>query len=91
MDAAWSLWQNATSNWAVATRRWPRRLEFERGGMKDEIVVRAACCLIFTTSDDSGNKIPNCPNCPLDIGDESRIRWMVDWLEQLRLQQGTPH
>lgn len=28
-------------------------------------------------------KPSNCPNCPLDIGDEGRIGWMVAWLKQL--------
>ena len=31
----------------------------------------------------NGVKPPNCPNCPLDVGDAGRIRWMVDWLKQL--------
>ena len=85
LDAAWDLWRTTTSTWEVATRRWPRRLQFAQDGLEDEIVVRAACCLVFTTADSTSTKTPNCPNCPLNIGDEGRIRWMVDWLEQLQM------
>jgi hypothetical protein len=88
LDVAWELWRATTSGWPVATRRWPRRLEFDRDGFRDEVVVRAACCLVFTSVDSSGAKVPNCPNCPLDIGDEGRIRWMVDWLRQVEGEAG---
>jgi hypothetical protein len=85
LDTAWDLWRTTTSTWQVATRRWPRRLQFAEAGLDDEVVVRAACCLVFTTADSAGAKTPNCPNCPLNIGDEGRIRWMVEWLEQLQM------
>jgi hypothetical protein len=83
LDAAWSLWQTTIGTWDVPTRRWPRRLPFADAGLQDEVVVRAACCLIYTTPDAAGVKPPHCPNCPLDIGDAGRVRWMVDWLRQL--------
>jgi len=83
MDAAWDLWRSTTASWDVATRRWPRRLPFAEDGIEDEVVVRAACCLVFSVPDDNGVKPPNCPNCPMNIGDAGRIRWMVDWLKEL--------
>jgi hypothetical protein len=83
LDAAWRRWQTAITAWDVPTRRWPRRLPFAEAGLQDEVVVRAACCLIYTTPDAAGVKPPNCPNCPLDIGDAGRVRWMVEWLQQL--------
>ncbi len=83
LDAAWALWERTASDWDVGTRRWPRRLQFAEAGLEDEIVVRAACCLVFSLPDAAGARQKNCPNCPLDIGDEGRIRWMVDWLKQL--------
>jgi hypothetical protein len=83
LDAAWRLWQTTIGTWDVPTRRWPRRLPFAEAGLQDEVVVRAACCLIYTTPDAAGVKPPNCPNCPLDIGDAGRVRWMVEWLRQL--------
>jgi hypothetical protein len=86
LDAAWRLWQAAIGAWDVPTRRWPRRLPFAEAGVQDEVVVRAACCLIYTTPDAAGVKPPNCPNCPLDIGDAGRVRWMVDWLRQLEAE-----
>jgi hypothetical protein len=52
-------------------------------------VVRAACCLVFSVPDSAGVKPPNCPNCPLDIGDEGRIRRMVEWLKQLAADEQT--
>ena len=58
-------------------------MPFAEDGLEDEIVVRAACCLVFSVADSAGVKTPNCPNCPLNIGDDGRIRWMVDWLTQL--------
>ena len=83
LDTAWELWRSAIESWDVATRRWPRRLPFVEDGFDDEVVVRAACCLVFSVPDAAGVKPPHCPNCPLDIGDAGRIRWMVDWLKQL--------
>ena len=88
LDAAWDLWKTTIRSWDVATRRWPRRLPFAADGFNDEIVVRAACCLVFSIPDSAGVKTPNCPNCPLDIGDEGRIRWMVDWLHSLEAGEG---
>jgi hypothetical protein len=89
LDTAWEMWRTTTSAWDVATRRWPRRLPFAEAGLEDEIVVRAACCLICTTVDSDGVKQQHCPNCPIDIGDEGRIRWMVDWLKQIEGDQPT--
>lgn len=83
LDAAWELWRSAIDSWDVGTRRWPRRLPFSEDGLEDEVVVRAACCLIYTVPDSDGVKPPNCPNCPLDVGDAGRIRWMAEWLKQL--------
>ena len=88
LNAAWDLWDATIKSWDVASRRWPRRLPFASDGFEDEIVVRAACCLIFSVPDSSGVKTPNCPNCPLDIGDEGRVRWMVDWLRSLEAGEG---
>jgi hypothetical protein len=83
LDAAWELWRTTIQTWDVETRRWPRRLQFCEREMEDELVVRAACCLVFSIKDSSGLKKDHCPNCPIDIGDTRRIRWMVDWLKQL--------
>jgi len=83
LDVAWELWQTIAGDWDVPTRRWPRRLPFVEGGIADEVVVRAACCLTWTVTDAAGVQQPNCPNCPLRSDDAERIRWMVDWLQQL--------
>jgi len=87
LDAAWDLWRATIAAWEVGTRRWPRRLPFAEDGIEDEVVVRAACCLIFAVPDANGVKTPNCPNCPLDIGDAGRIRWMVDWLKEIEASE----
>lgn len=93
VDAAWELWRTTIQTWDVDTRRWPRRLQFCEAGLEDEIVVRAACCLVCSITDSAGVKQKHCPNCPIDIGDAGRIRWMVDWLKQLAAdgQTGTEH
>lgn len=83
LEAAWDLWESTIPTWDVRTRRWPRRLRFCEAEVDDEIVVRAACCLVFSIADSAGVKQNHCPNCPIDIGDAGRIRWMVDWLKQL--------
>lgn len=83
LDAAWELWRTTTQTWDVGTRRWPRRLQFCELEVEDEIVVRAACCLVCSITDSAGVKQHHCPNCPIDTGDPGRIRWMVDWLKQL--------
>ena len=83
LDAVWDLWHATIEGWGVESRRWPRRLQFDVDGEADEMVVRAACCLIWTIPDAAGAKTPNCPNCPLDIGDAGRVRWMVEWLRSL--------
>jgi hypothetical protein len=88
LDQAWALWHRVTSTWTVPTRRWPRRLTFFHDGVPEELAVRAACCLVFTTKDAAGASIPNCPNCPLDIGDQGRVDWMRQWLDQLGAAEG---
>lgn len=87
LDDAWDLWRATIETWDVDTRRWPRRLRFCDAGLEDEIVVRAACCLVFSITDSAGTKQKHCPNCPIDIGDAGRIRWMVDWLKELPASQ----
>ena len=64
LDAAWDLWQTTISTWDVPTRRWPRRLPFAEDGLKDEVVVRAACCLICTSADADGAEAHALPELP---------------------------
>jgi hypothetical protein len=87
LDTAWDLWRRTVRSWDVPTRRWPRRLPFAEAGFVDEMVVRAACCLTWTITDSTGTKQKNCPNCPLNIGDDGRVRWMVEWLTQLATEE----
>jgi hypothetical protein len=87
LDAAWELWQTASSTWSVAARRWPRRLQFVEEGRADEMVVRAACCLIYTIPNAAGEQRPYCANCPLDVSDEDRIHRMLDRLRRLEAEQ----
>jgi hypothetical protein len=87
LDAAWQLWQATTSTWNVATHRWPRRLRYTQDGLPDEMVVRAACCVVYTVPNRVGLPRPYCANCPLDIGDEGRVQRRVAWLKQKEAEQ----
>jgi hypothetical protein len=51
------------------------------------MVVRATCCLIYTIPNSAGEQRPYCANCPLDVGDEDRIRRTVDRWQQLEAEQ----
>jgi hypothetical protein len=38
---------------------------------------------VFSIRDSAGVNKDHCPNSPIDIGDASRIRWMVNRLDSL--------
>lgn len=84
LDAAWQSWDALVEAWEVPARRRPRRLAYRVGDIRDEIAVRASCCLNFTAT--PGAPITRCATCPVQMPDEERVRRSYEWLLRTALR-----
>lgn len=81
LDGAWNRWEAAIEGRTFPVRRRPRRLKYEWApGKCDETLVRAGCCLWYTTPEakDATGARDYCTSCYLKT-DEARIVTLVEW------------
>lgn len=90
LDEAWARWDAAIAGRSFPARRRPRRLPYEWApGQRDEVSVRAGCCLWYVTDEArTEGRQEYCATCYLKT-DERRIQSLVEWKQQVAARAAT--